>query len=189
MDSKRPRQEMATTGGAWIAMPVALDLHGMTFDRMIVVGRAGPDARGAIRWRCQCECGTVKDIRGADLKRGFVRSCGCWNSETTAARNATHLQSHTRLYRIWQSMRDRTGNPRNSRFKYYGARGISVCDEWQSFETFRDWATATNYRDPLPGEPRKSHLTIDRIEVDGNYEPDNCRWVVQRVQVLNRRKS
>jgi hypothetical protein len=167
----------------------ALDLHGMKFSRMTVACCAGPDSRGAIMWRCRCDCGNEKDVRGSDLKRGFIKSCGCLNSEATATRNATHRQSHTRLYRIWQAMHDRTANMKCDRYRYYGARGISVCVEWFEFAPFAQWALQNGYCDPLPTEPRSRHLTIDRRDVDGNYEPGNCRWVVQRVQVKNRRKK
>jgi hypothetical protein len=163
-----------------------LDLQGQTFGRLKVVACVGPDQGGSIRWQCVCECGREKNLRGADLKRGFIKSCGCLNSDVTASRNATHHQSHTRLYRIWQAMRDRTSNPLASRYPYYGGRGITVCVEWQDFLLFATWAHTNGYRDPGEGEPRSQHLTIDRIDVDGNYQPQNCRWVVQRVQVLNR---
>ena len=91
---------------------------------------------------------------------------------------ATHGGSHTRIYRIWQAMRDRTSNPRAFRREYYGGRGITVCDEWQTFAPFQAWALNNGY------EP---NLSIDRIDNDGNYEPSNCRWATQKMQVQNRR--
>lgn len=155
-----------------------LELAGQQFFRLTVVKRARPRADGAVWWECLCSCGNKKEFRGADLKRGFIKSCGCWNREVVIKRNKTHGRSHTRLYRIWQAMRDRTGNPRNSRFKYYGERGITVCPDWQEFEPFAKWADANGYAD---------NLSIDRIDVNGNYEPSNCRWATQAVQVQNRR--
>lgn len=153
-----------------------LELAGQKFFRLTVVSIA-PSRDGARWWNCEYECGASKDIRGADLRRGYVTSCGCWLREMPAARK-THGLSHTRLYRIWQGMRDRTGNPDASRYAYYGGRGIAVCSEWQDFSTFSDWALSHGYA---------GNLSIDRIDNDGNYEPANCRWATQSQQVRNRR--
>lgn len=90
------------------------------------------------------------------------------------------------LYHIWQAMHDRTGNPNATNYRHYGGRGISVCHEWQMFEPFQKWALSNGYED-RPDAPRRDHLTIDRIDPDGNYEPSNCRWATQLVQVHNRR--
>lgn len=160
-----------------------LDLYGQTFGMLTIVGHAPKKPDGARWWLCHCKCGATKEARGADLKRGFVQSCGCQRRELPKLRTkhgeATKRDT-SRLYRIWQAMRDRTGNPAASRFSYYGGRGIAVCPEWQTFETFRDWARANGYAD---------NLSIDRIDNDGNYEPANCRWATQKMQVNNRRKS
>lgn len=156
-----------------------LELTGKRFERLTVIERAGPDSRGAICWHCRCDCGKERSFRGSDLKRGFIKSCGCWNSEVTTARNTSHGGSATRLYHIWQAMKNRTQNIGDARaFGYYGARGISVCSEWQQFEPFRAWALANGYAD---------NLSIDRVDNDGNYEPSNCRWADQATQVRNRR--
>lgn len=163
-----------------------LNLHGRTFGRLRVLSRAEPKADGAIWWVCQCKCGNIKSFRGADLKRDFVKSCGCWNSEVVTRRNLTHGKSNTRLYRIWQAMHERTRNPNSDKFHHYGGRGISVCDEWQRFEPFYEWSVAHGYED-RPLRPRRDHLTIDRINPNGNYEPTNCRWATQLIQVQNRR--
>lgn len=165
--------------------PLALD--GMKFTRLQVVGRAPPQQDGALWWSCQCDCGVIIKVRGADLKRGFTQSCGCLNSETTAMRNRTHGLSHTRLYRIWQAMHDRASNPKNSKYRYYGARGIGVCVEWREFSAFSSWALSAGYQD-IHGT-RRDQLTLDRIDPDLGYDPGNCRWVTQRVQVLNRRPN
>lgn len=159
-------------------MTKRLNLHGMTFGRLVVVDCAGTDDYGAIRWRCQCSCGNVKDLRGSDLKRGFIKSCGCYNSDVAIARNTTHGQSDTRLYKTWQAMWNRVTNPNCEKFHYYGGRGITVCKEWEDFEPFYEWSMSHGYA------PK---LTIDRINPDGNYEPINCRWTTQLVQILNRR--
>lgn len=159
-------------------MAKRLDLHGMTFSRLKVVACVGPDERGAINWLCSCSCGGSRAVRGADLKRGMVGSCGCAISDLLVKRNTTHGGSKTRLYRIWQAVKDRTGNPRASRYDYYGGRGISLCPEWNEFRVFREWALTNGYSD---------ELSIDRRDNNGNYQPDNCRWVNQEVQVRNRR--
>src|SRR5205814_913618 len=104
-----------------------------TFGRLRVVSRAAAMPDGAVWWNCDCECGSKRQARGSDLKRGFIQSCGCWRREMPTTR-ATHGGSNTRLYRIWQAMHDRTGNPKASRYAYYGGRGISVCTEWSEFE-------------------------------------------------------
>lgn len=156
-----------------------LDLLGNKYHRLTVVSCAGSGEDGAVWWSCQCECGNTKSFRGSDLKRASIKSCGCWNSDMTTARNTSHGGSHTRLYRIWQAMRDRTGNPKASRYAYYGGRGIAVCNEWQTFLPFQSWALTNGYR---------ATLSIDRIDNDGNYEPDNCRWATQKQQVNNSRK-
>jgi hypothetical protein len=155
----------------------ALDLSGKSFGRLQVVERISGMPDGAIWWRCRCECGVTKDFRGADLRRGFVKSCGCWRRESPQTR-ATHGGSGTRLYRIWQAIHDRTSNPKASRYSYYGGRGISVCAEWIEFGPFQAWALASGY---------SATLSIDRIDNDGNYEPGNCRWATQAMQVRNRR--
>lgn len=156
-----------------------LDLSGQSFGRLRVIACNGPNEAGAICWCCVCDCGAHKTVRGSDLKRGFVKSCGCWNSERTATKNRSHGNSHTRLYRIWQAMHDRTSNSRASNYKYYGARGISVCASWSDFEPFMAWALKNGYA---------KSLSIDRIDNDGNYEPTNCRWATQTQQVRNSRK-
>lgn len=155
-----------------------LDLNGKVFGRLSVVGCDGPNREGAITWMCECECGNSVSLRGSDLKRGFVKSCGCLAKEIVARRNKKHGGSSTRVYRIWQAMLDRTGNPRASRYSYYGGRGITVCEDWKDFATFRSWAMANGYSDDL---------SIDRVNNDGNYQPENCRWATQKMQVQNRR--
>lgn len=162
-----------------------LQLEGKKYFRLQVLNfRQGND--GARWWKCQCDCGKITFVRGADLKRGYVKSCGCWNSERTATKNRTHNLSKTRFYRIWQAMKDRCLNSKNYRFVYYGQRGIKVCRRWLRFENFRD----DLYKSYLShveifGEKNTS---IDRINNNGNYEIKNCQWATQKEQVNNSRK-
>lgn len=161
-------------------MPARLNLLGQTFGRLAVISCGGSDERGAVLWLCNCTCGNEKSARGSDLKRGSILSCGCWNSERTAGKNRSHGYSHTRLYRIWQAMHDRTSNPNASNYRYYGGRGIKVCASWTDFEPFLSWAISNGYREDL---------SIDRYpDNDGNYEPGNCRWATQSQQVRNSRR-
>lgn len=155
-----------------------LELAGMRFGRLAAI-EVAPSDDGARWWRCACDCGRETTARGADLRRGFVSSCGCWRREMPKTRR-THGKSNSRIYRIWQAMRDRTQNPRASRYSYYGGRGIKVCPEWEEFSVFFEWANSNGYL---------HSLSIDRIDNDGDYEPKNCRWATQSQQVRNRRKS
>ena len=156
-----------------------LDLNSKVFGRLGVVAKCDPKGDGAIWWDCECQCGQKKEVRGSDLNRGFVQSCGCWKAEMPKTR-ATHGASGTRLYRIWQAMKDRTGNSNASRYAYYGGRGIYLCQEWHYFEAFQKWSLSNGYRDDL---------SIDRINNNGNYEPANCQWATQQTQVHNRRSK
>ncbi len=134
--------------------------------------------------KCQCECGQVKVVRATDLAQGRIVSCGCWKAEKagerTTIRNQTHSMSSSPLYRQWAAMKTRCTNQNQKSWDDYGGRGITLCDEWQQFEPFRDWAMANGYQEGLE---------IDRRENSGNYEPGNCRWVTKIVQQNNRRSN
>ena len=124
-------------------------------------------------WICRCVCGKCKQIVGYSLVSGNTTSCGCQRGS-----KGTHHQTHTRLYRIWKAMKCRCYNKNFPTYSFYGGRGITVCDEWRSdFESFFAWATTHGYTEDL---------TIDRIDSNGNYEPDNCRWITIQKQQRNR---
>lgn len=117
-------------------------------------------------------------VSGQELRKGDTKSCGCIKSEMDLTRNKTHGESNTRLYRIWKRMRQRCNDVNSSDYSHYGGRGICVCDEWQNdYHAFRNWAMANGYND---------QLTLDRIDVDGSYNPDNCRFVTMKTQSNNR---
>ena len=124
-------------------------------------------------WRCRCDCGNVKSIKATELDRKRIKSCGC-------VHGFPHKYVNTPLYRSWYHMKDRCSNKNNKDFSYYGGRDISYCNEWKKFPTFRDWAITNGF---------EKGLTLDRINADGNYEPNNCRWVTRLIQAQNQRRS
>lgn len=160
-------------------MAKKVDLTGKRFGRLVVVGIVKRDSNGRAYWNCKCDCGNEVVVRHDSLQCGHAKSCGCFKiGETSACYK--HGKRNTRLFRIWSLMRTRCYNSHNKLYKDYGGRGISICDEWQDFQTFYDWAMTNSYA---------VDLTIDRINVNGNYEPSNCRWVTMAEQCNNKRNN
>ena len=157
-------------------MPKKIDLTGQRFGRLRVVAYDRLENHKKW-WVCECQCGNRLIVRKDQLRTGNTTSCGC-NRKGKATR-LTHGQRQTRLYRIWQGMKARCYCKGSTSYKWYGALGVTVCVEWQAFEPFRDWALTHGYTD---------ELTIDRIDVNGHYEPSNCRWITQAEQNANMRK-
>lgn len=130
-------------------------------------------------WVFRCECGTEKPIRVDQVKSGTTKSCGCLNKELYKTRNVTHGMSKTNIYRAWVGMVDRCSNIKNSKYGDYGGRGITVCDRWLTF---------VNFFQDMGGRPFQN-AEIDRINNNGNYEPNNCKWSTRTEQNRNKRDS
>lgn len=154
------------------------DLSGMRFGRLMVVQEATRTHDLDWTWDCICDCGNRVTVRGKALKAGSTVSCGCYHDE--CARMGTHKQTKTRLYGIWKAMRERCNCTTSSNYANYGGRGIAICGEWNDFCSFRTWAEATGYSDDL---------SIDRIDVNGDYCPQNCRWATFVEQQNNKRTN
>lgn len=160
------------------------DLSGQKYGRLTVICRAANDKQGNAQWVCLCECGKEKIVRGKSLSTGTTQSCGCFLSESSRKRMkrlmTKHGQSKTLLYHVWSTMNERCSKPSCKEFRNYGARGISVCEEWRTgFIPFYKWAIENGYR---------RFLVIDRKDNDGPYSPNNCRWVPPIVNAQNTRK-
>lgn len=163
-----------------------IDLSGRRFGRLSVLCLHGKKPNGyhangtplyKLTWLCQCDCGTTAVVNGKELRNGESRSCGCLKAEELGDRSRTHGMTRQREYRSWQAMKERCHNPSHWKYKDYGGRGIAVCNRWlNSFENF--------YEDMGKCPAR---FTLDRINIDGNYEPSNCRWADAVTQAKNRR--
>jgi hypothetical protein len=163
-------------------MPAPINLLGQRFGRLTVTEQAPSVVCGSkpfTRWVCQCDCGVVVTTYTNGLRNGHTKSCGCMKRDLAAQRSTKHAGTNSRLYAKWKAMKSRCENPNNVSFRNYGGRGIRVCDRWQDFDVFR--------RDV--GEPPSHSHTLDRVDNDKNYEPDNCRWADKHTQDNNKRTS
>lgn len=159
-------------------MPAPIDLTGHTYNRLTVLKESMP-AEYPRKWECLCICGVTKTILGASLRGGLTQSCGCLNKEILSLKGTSHGGSKSRLYSIWHNIKQRCGNSNHSGYSFYGALGITVYPDWNSFEPFQTWALESGYSE---------NLTIDRKDGTKGYSPDNCRWEDKTVQARNQKK-
>lgn len=166
-------------------MSAVKDLTGQRFGRLVVLERAGSSAKKA-RWLCLCDCGKKALVLGVNLCSGHTNSCGCLSAQLSGDRIKTHGMRQSRLYGVWGGMKSRCLNPNINHYHRYGGRGITICDEWlHDFQKFYEWSIANGYDENAP----RGQCTIDRIDNDKGYSPDNCRWVDMKTQRHNRSDS
>lgn len=160
-----------------------LDLAGRVFGYLTVTTENKTLAPGKIKWKCLCKCGSEVYVATYDLTSGHTKSCGCFHKERARAANITHgcakIGKVTEEYRAWQHMIKRCTDKNQSNYQYYGGRGITFCERWRSFE---------NFLEDMGNKPDSSY-SLDRLDVNGNYEPANCIWATKLQQANNKRNS
>lgn len=169
-----------------------MDITGKRFGRWTVIRKDDPVIKNGCCnhvWICKCDCGTIRPVLQHSLVTGRSKSCGCYSRDKTHQLHTKHGMSTTRIYGIWNSMKGRCLNHNDQDYPNYGGRGISVCDEWlNSFEEFYKWAIRNGYQEEKT-DKGVNILTLDRIDVNGDYEPTNCRFVTNSVQAKNKRNA
>lgn len=157
-----------------------IDLTGQRFGRLTVIEKV-PNHGKHVAWKCLCDCGRFIETTTSNLRgKHHTQSCGCLQRERTGNATRVHGMTKTRLHRVWCAMRNRCERTNNDNYAYYGGRGIKVCDEWKKFQPFMEWALSSGYAD---------NLTLDRIDSDKDYYPENCRWATMHEQNSNKRNN
>lgn len=159
------------------------DLTNEHFGKLTVIRQNGRTKDRHIIWECVCECGNIVNVMGKDLKSGHTKSCGCIQADAVRKSRLIHGDRDARLYSVWKSMKKRCENSNHKDYKWYGAKGVIVCEEWHDYTVFKEWALESGYNE----NAERGECTIDRINHYGNYEPSNCRWVSIAEQNRNKR--
>jgi len=163
-----------------------LDLTGRKFGRLTCVKDVGRDRGGGVLWLCKCECGNESIVHGGHLRNGHTQSCGCFQKEKNVIVHTTHSLSRdqegnrTKLYHVWDGIKQRCSNQNSTFYKDYGGRGIQVCEDWDDYQNFHQWAISNGY---------KEGLTIERKDVNKGYFSENCCWATQQQQARNKRSN
>lgn len=163
-----------------------IDITGQRFGRWTALYPSSRDRYGTVRWMCRCDCGTVREVHGPNLRNGKSKSCGCFARKISKDIHTVHGMYGTHFYLKWASMISRCKNPNHSAYRDYGGRGIQVCDRWLYFENFKD-DLYESYLEHV-GKYGEKETTLDRIDVNGNYEPGNVRWATLSEQARNKRR-
>jgi hypothetical protein len=156
------------------------DLTGKKFGRWTVLEKTKKENDSRAYYKCKCDCGTIRNVMVYNLKSGTSLSCGCLKKENNRKNNTTHGESKTKLYKVWAEMKKRCLKKSCSDYENYGGRGITICDEWIDYVNFRNWSLLNGYKD---------NLSIDRINNDKGYNPNNCRWATRKEQMNNTRRN
>lgn len=155
-----------------------LELQGKRFGRWTVLCESPERTKGGVvKWVCKCDCGNTKSVTGVALKRGESTSCGCYNHDVITKVNPKYK---TKLYAVWNGIKDRCYNKNNKSYHNYGSRGIALCDEWKTFEAFQEWAYANDYQEGL---------WLERIDNNKGYSPENCKFTTAKEQQNNKRTN
>lgn len=154
-----------------------INLIGKKFGRLTVIKRVENTKNNKTQWLCKCDCGNYIKVQSYLLTHNYTKSCGCIAIEKLKKRSITHGLSKSKIYAVYCTIKARCNNPNNNVYQYYGAKGVKLCSEWLNFENFYNWAINNGY---------KEGLSIDRINVNGDYEPSNCRWATKEEQSNNR---